>query len=785
MEGLVNIDVVSLLLAIIMAGTSWGSAVNLAPPSDSGVHRVERIRLRDESSSRDRGRELDNRADLERIETTRAVRAGREVGADDLEWRPLGPRPLTMLDWAMSPVSGRVSAIAVNPVDENVIYLGAASGGVWKTLDGGVSWTPIFDDVGAQTISAIALDPSDPDVVWVGAGGCTEYFDEGLFRSADGGATWEARNGDADNLLKLTTISGLLVHPTIPHLLFAGGEGLCSLDPSYNGNESGVYRSMDDGGTWTKVLSGRVYDLQVDPETPTTIYAAVALYSNVYFAVYKSTDAGLTWTAVFETWDGSGNQVRLAIAPGDTTVLYVLYADPQGPEATCLLCRSTDGGASWTLQNSNACEGGWNNHISLAASPTDPERVVAGSIGHYTSTDGGVTLVSRTEPWGPSQTVHQDTEVLVHSAIHPDRYWIGTGGGIWRTDDGGGHFTNLNATLNITQLNDIAVRPDVPEIVFAGADENSSCRSTGSGQWEVTEVTGDGHVTVIDPGDPETVFQLGYPMTYNDSKWPTIYRSTAGGAPSTFELLWPLSGIGSQERWNTINVPIAIARPDGGPSWLVMASNFAYRALVASPSEWHRISGDLTQSLDRRTADAIATATDGDDTVAYIGTGDGEVTRCDGLTGPDPVCTRVTGNFPGGWITDLAADPSNPSRVFLSVYPLGTRPLLYRSTAGGTDWVAVGNGLPKDPANTVAVDPRNPKRIFVGTTVGVFVSRDGGDSFVPAMTGLPLGLNVNDLEVSKDPYILTAGTYGRGAWRTSLALFFDGFETGDTTEWGQ
>ena len=668
-------------------------------------------------------------------------------------WSSLGPSPMNNFPgWVMGRVAGRISALAVDPTNESVLYLGAASGGLWKSYDGGVFWNSMFDGVGTQTIGSIALDPNNASTVWVGTGeqgqSCIDYFGMGLFRSTDGANSFQARNGSGLSTLDLAHVTAVAVQPGNSNLVLAGGSGSCT----GGGYGSGLYRSTDSGSTWTKVLNGTtVDDVIFDPVSANIVYAAVT-----DGGIYKSTDSGASWTPLgngiptgLSAW-----RVRLAMAPSNRNVLYALVN--RSFNGNTGLYRSLDGGASWTLRHNNACDGQCWYNLTLAVSPVSTDTVLVGAILLYRSTNGGTTLSAITSGWGSGQRVHQDTHVVRYSRTNGSLFWVGSDGGLWRTSDNGSSYANLNNGLNITQFYDIAVHPTNAGRVFGGSQDNSSEARNTSSIWEITRITGDGFVNAVDPGNTNYVFIESYP----NGTGPNIYRSTNGGGVDSFSLLSQNGfdlGEGSFP-WKTEYV----VHQSTSNSYLVTGSNYMYRANARFPSyffTWTRISDALSGIVS-----ALGPAAGGG---LYVGTTTGQVYRSDNVLTSGPTWLNVKGNLPSGNISDLAVDPNDRWRVFATRSVFGGSKL-YRSISGGTTWAAVGSGLPDVPANTVAIDPVNRHRIFVGTDIGVFVSENDGDTFDPQMGGLPLGAVVTDLEVDDSPHVLTAGTYGRSAWQLPL-----------------
>ena len=670
-------------------------------------------------------------------------------------WSSLGPSPMNNFPgWVMGRVAGRISALAVDPTNESVLYLGAASGGLWKSFDGGGVWNSMFDGVGTQTIGSIALDPNNSATVWVGTGeqgrSCIDYFGMGLFRSTDGANTFQARNGSGSSTLDLAHVTAVAVQPGNSNLVLAGGSGSCN----GGGLGAGLYRSLDSGATWTKVLNGStVNDVIFDPISSNIVYAAVT-----GGGVYKSTDSGASWTLLANGIPSSfsAQRVRLAMAPSNRNVLYALVNRSSGGTG---LYRTLDGGASWALRHNNACDGQCWYNLTLAVSPVSTDTVLVGAILLYRSTNGGTTLSAITSGWGSGQRVHQDTHVVRYSQTNGNLFWVGSDGGLWRTTDNGSNYTNLNNGLNITQFYDIAVHPTNSGRVFGGSQDNSSEARTTSSIWEITRITGDGFVNAVDPGNTNYVFIESYP----DSGGPYIYRSTNGGGVNSFGQL-PRTGISqgaSSFPWKT---EYAVLQSTS-TSYLLTGSTHMYRANArAGTVSWTLVSGALNG-----TVSALGPAAGGG---LYIGTTSGDVYRSNNALITGATWLNVKGNLPSsGTISDLAVDPNDRWRVFATRSVFGGSKL-YRSTSGGTTWAAVGSGLPDVPANTVAIDPVNRHRIFVGTDIGVFVSENDGDTFDPQMGGLPLGAVITDLEVDDSPHMLTAGTYGRSAWQLPLPSEF-------------
>jgi hypothetical protein len=654
-------------------------------------------------------------------------------------WEEIGPSSMNMVEWIMGRVSGRLNAIAPVPGNEDTVYVGSAAGGVWKTTNGGQSWLPIFDQVGTLPIGAITLDPLQPNTVWVGTGdknggGCAGYFGQGVYLSEDGGTSWAARNGSGPTSMPLSIVNAVAVQPNDNNVILVGGAGTCSSTGGLSG--AGVYRSVDKGLSWSKVLDNNVEDILFVPGTA-TVYAGL-----IGLGAYKSVDGGANWTPANSGMSISGSRLRLAMAPSNSDVLYALNGSK--------LFRSGNGGLSWTQQNAGACEGQCSYNQTLSVHPTNPDTLLVGTIRFSRSTNAGLNFTPLTSSWGSAQRVHQDTHVVLWSRTRPNRFWVGSDGGIWRTDDGGDSYVNMNANINITQFYDIAVHPSDANIVFGGAQDNSSSGRRTNLLWDLTFASGDGFMNALDENDPSIVFQTSYPS----GQLPYIVRSFASGSPGSFTRM-STSGMTASSSFPWVT-PLTTAG-----SQLFVASNVLYRASTTGNS-WTPISPNLGSA-----AVVVTARMQGALTPAYVGTSAGRIYSSADAGIPSPVFVDVTGNYPGGVVSDIAMDPIDPQRVFITRAGFGAS-RLYRSTSGGASWTAVGLGLPNVPANAVAIDPLDGNRLFVGTDIGVYESVDGGNNFSAFSAGLPLGLVVSDLEIDDFPHVLSAGTYSRGAWRMLL-----------------
>jgi photosystem II stability/assembly factor-like uncharacterized protein len=517
----------------------------------------------------------------------------RTYSGSTLNWTLLGPQPVNVPSWPVS--AGRISALAVDARNADVVYAGAADGGVWKTVDGGQNWTPLTDNQATLAIGALALDPSNPDIVYAGTGDLSGYTGAGILKSFDAGKSWSLIPGPFVG----RSISGLAVQPgNTQVVLAASGAGIC--------------RSSDAGSTWQCVLMQFATTVLFDPGNPQVVYASTgSLFGGG--GVFKSTDAGLTWKPLNGTGTNTlpSNMGRVALAVSRTSpptlIAGVEIANNNGPAT---VFRSTDGGVNWISSGGQTyCWGAcWYNN-AVQFNPTDAKVVVGGGDirGLAVSFDGGVT-------WQPAQykpggsAIHPDIQVVAFSS-DGTRVYVGCDGGVWRANDltsTGATWKPVNQTFAITQFySGISLHPTDPNIIFGGTQDNTALRASGSLVWDSIDC-GDGFSTAIDPTTPTTVF------VYCGGN--NLRKSTSGGTPGTFRAA--NLGIPTTEGDEVRSLAIDPSKPSnlyfGGWRYVYQSTNGA--------ANWTPISSNLTSGQNGICAVAVAPS---DSATVYGGTCDG------------------------------------------------------------------------------------------------------------------------------------------------------------------
>jgi uncharacterized protein (TIGR03437 family) len=697
------------------------------------------------------------------------------------EWKLIGPRPTIVLAEQVnggSPYSaGRVAAMAVDPRNANVAYLGAAGGGIWKTTDGGQNWTPLTDDQPSLSTGAIALAPSNPDIVFVGTGeqnnSGDSYYGAGILKSTDGGQTWTQIEGPFVGPFSASRTSGggarigaVAVHPTNPNVVLAAVDRTPA-------STAGIYLTTDGGSTWRLALGGAVgTDIVFNPFDASVVYAALgSTGGSASNGVYKSTDAGATWSRS----GGSGTtalpatnvgRIALAIAPSSPAIL---YAGIQNSASQSLLglYKSTDAGQNWSrVAAPDYCTAqcGYNNVVRV--SPINPNVVVAAGLPPYRSTDGGATWTNIATGID-GLTAHTDHHALAFAADGSILY-DGNDGGVFSTSTLGSGpvvWNNLNTTLAITEFStNVSIHPADPKIAYAGTQDNGTLFYSGSMTWEMV-VGGDGGSTAMDPAVPGT--------WYGAFQGPAIYKLSSVSAFNTIRspFLGPSpvlnNGIALSDRFLAYG---ALLLDPSNPQRLYFASQRLYQSSDGAGT-WTAISDDLTGGNGAITAIAISPA---NPQAIAIGTTTGRFAITDGpRSGASTPWANRSEGLPGRSITQIVFDPVERFTLyavtsgFAGFAASDTGGHVFQSTDYGITWTDISSDLPNIPMNDIVADPDLPGTLYVASDIGIFQSSDRGQHWSTLSNGLPRVL-VRSISLHRPSRTLRAVTYGRSMWDLAL-----------------
>jgi len=678
--------------------------------------------------------------------------------------------------------SGRVMSIALNPRNKFEYYVGVASGGVWKTVNDGTTWTPVFDGEGSYSIGWVTLDPNDSSVVWVGSGESNSQrsvgYGDGIYRSVDGGKSWENLG-----LKKSEHIGRVVVDPRDSKVVYVAAEG-----PLWGpGGDRGLYKSSDGGKNWKAVLTigenTGVVDVALDPSNPDVVYAAAYQRRRHVFtlidggpesAIYKSTDAGATWNKLKSGLPSVDmGRIGLAVSPADPNVVYATVEAADGKGG---IFRSSDKGATW--EKRNEFDQGAMYYARVVPDPKNVDRIFVMSVQLRESLDGGKTL-------------HKVSEVNHHGDNHalwidPDdtKHWLlGSDGGMAETWDDAKSW-EFKANLPTVQFYDVAVDNALPFYnVCGGTQDNFSwcgpartrnLNGIVNSDWYVT-TGGDGFWSQVDPVDPNTV--------YSESQYGVLVRYDK---PTGQELvLQPLEGKGEPPlRWNW-DSPLIVS--PHSHTRLYFAANKLFRSDDRGDT-WKAISGDLTRQIDRNKLPVMGKVW-GPDAVAknqstsFYGNivALAESPKKEGLiyAGTDDGLIQVTGDGGASWtkyekfagvpemtyVSRLAASSHDAATVYAAFENHKNedfKPYLMKSVDAGKTWTSIAGDLPESgPVLAFVEDPVNPNLLFAGTEFGAFFTIDGGAHWVKLKGGLPT-IAVRDMVIQAREGDLVIATFGRG-----------------------
>lgn len=677
-------------------------------------------------------------------------------------------------------VGGRVTALAVDPVDPNHVWIGTAAGGVWDSFDAGTSWTSRFDAQTTLSIGSLATHPTNPSIVYVGTGedngGGYSFDGEGILETTDGGATWTNVG-----LAETRRIGRIAIDPSNPQRIFAAAGG----NWFQKDTNRGIYRSTDGGATWQRVLyvaddTGGI-DLAIDPSNPARIYAAMwqrfSAGTSWYVGgtqggIWRSTDGGTTWTKLTVGLPTTVGRIGLAVAPSQTSTVYACIIGTNGQLQG--MYKSTNAGDTWSKVSGSLAPlffSTYSYYFSrIRVDPSNPNTLYALDVDLLLSTNGGGSYTPI------AGAVHVDWHDLRVEA--GGRWLAGTDGGFFRSTDAGATWFHAQ-TLPITQLYDADVAETDPNRRLVGAQDNFVNRTTTGGlsDW-IDVIGGDGLQVEIDPTDAMKM--------YGESQYGNIQRSTDGGN----SFVSAVAGIDATERTNW-NTPITI--DPTLPTTLYTGAERVYRSDDAAVS-WTPVSPNLTnvpfggESRGTGPAPGWRTAERGLDhledliantiTVVSVSPLDRDVV----WAGTDDGNVWVTTNGGGSWqhvnpigapywVTDVAPDPFDRDTAYLTVtgYRQGDKlPYLRVTRDLGQTWQDLSAGLPQVPVNTVLADDAWRGRLFVGSDIGVFVSDDFGATFSAMRGGMPW-LVVMKLRKHRALDALWAATHARGIFRFDLS----------------
>lgn len=692
----------------------------------------------------------------------------------NLNWRSIGPANM----------GGRVADVEGVPGNPNVVYVATGSGGIFKTVNGGVSWTPIFDRQNTISVGDIALEPGNPEVIWVGTGEANPRnsvsFGDGVYRSTDGGKTWKHLG-----LKETNTISKVIVHPKNPDIVYVAAVGHV-WGPN---EERGVFMTDDGGKTWQKTLYidnlHGASDLEIDPQNPNILYAGMWRFDRKPWTftsgsekggVYRSVDGGRTWNKIEKGLPKLIGRIGLSVAPSNPNVVYAILEAKEGT-----LYRSDDKGESFrqVYRNQNIVGRGF-YYTTVRVDPTDENKVYAIASPLFKSLDGGRNF-QRISP-----STHIDFHALWIDPLDPKRMWQGQDGGVAVSHDEGVSWEYVN-NFPAGQFYQVFADNATPFYnlsgglqdngTWVGPSRNREPSGIHNDDWRMISF-GDGFYAVAHPDNPD--------LFLTESQGGNVVRTDMKNREQ--QLVIPFFGVGGAAENDKIrfnwNAPLILSPHDKNTVYLAGSSVFKSTDFGKN---WTAISGDLTTNNRERLKDAGGPVFTENTSAEYYGTiislAESPIQRDMLWSGSDDGNVQMTTDGGKTWMllnknfknlpADSAVSHIEPSRVNANTAYIAFdrhklddyKPYIFKTADGGKSFTNISGSLPeKAYVHVVREDPKNTNLLYAGTELGIYASWDGGRNWMELnMKNFPR-VAVHDIVIHPRDNDLIIATHGRSLW---------------------
>jgi photosystem II stability/assembly factor-like uncharacterized protein len=698
------------------------------------------------------------RAVRQREDLVRATQFAKAAGVTSASWQALGP----------GNIGGRVRTIAIDPRNTSRIFIGAASGGIWLTEDAGQSWRPINDFLGSLSVSSLVFDPGNLSIMYAGTGeGSAGLVGVGVFKSTDNGLTWSyLANTSPDTNMDWRFVNRIAVQPQQGNVLLAG---------TTNGNNSrlgGIYRSADGGQSWVHVAAFKALDIEFDPNNPQNVVAG----RDDGFIAY-SRDAGQSWTATAQLIPapaGRNNTARaeIAFARSRPGLIYASIDNNKGE-----VWKSDDAGQNWVLlsnpQHLND-QGDYDN--ALWVDPGNENNILTAGLDIYQSSNAGATFTKVSDwhlaPYSPHADHHAIVSVPGFGTANPTVYF-GNDGGVYQASNVFGvnsllsnnGWTNLNNRLAVTQFYAGAGKVAAGGRIIGGTQDNGSLLYGAGTDWRAYR-GGDGGFVAVDPASDNNL--------YGEYVYLALHRSQNGGLSSGYICNGISEGLtdeGSQHYCGTNATKKAnfiapfILDPNNASRMLAGANSLWVSNNVKDIAPlWARIKDPLGGDSGANYINAVSVA-EGNSDIIWVGHNGGQVFKTGNGTAPAPVWQSMLG-LPARQVQRILIDRNNFNHVTVAFTGFVANNL-WETRDGGASWASITGNLPQAPIFTVVRHANNANWLYVGTSVGIFTTENGGATWSASNDG-PANVRVRELFFYSSN-TLVAATYGRGMYKATIA----------------